>query len=119
MASLIEDTEIVQGDSSDIYFLGAKDNRSLSTGWTANYSILADFGKSAIVSRALSLNSGTGEGDKYPAGTKYIFQILPTESALLVPGEKYIVTVELANPSIPFKREIVQFKVKVKPQGVL
>jgi hypothetical protein len=117
--SLIEDKEMVQGDSSDIYFLGVKDGRSLATNWVCKYTIIEDFGKSPIVQRTLSLNSGLGEGDSYTVGTKFIFQVLPTESALLIPGKKYIISVQMSNPTIPYNSEIAQYRVKIKPQGVL
>lgn len=117
--SLIEDNELIQGDSSDIYFLGVKDNRSLEEGWTAKYTIIEDFGKPPVVMRTLPLNSGTGEGDNYPVGTKFIFQITPTESASLTPGKKYIVSVQITNSSIPYNAEVAQYRIKIKPQGVV
>lgn len=118
--SKIEDLELIQGASSDIYFFGNKDGSQLDDGnWEANYTILTAFGTSPIVSRVLPLNSGTGTGDTYTAGTKFIFQITPDECALLTANEKYIVTVEIKNPIIPYNGEIAQFKLKIKNQGVI
>lgn len=120
MASLIEDTDLIQGDSSDIFFFGLPDGSDLSGGvWIAQYTILTDYGTSPIISRTLPLNDGTGEGDSYVANTKFVFQIVPDESALLTVGTKYLVTVEIKNDTIPYKGEVAQYKMKIKNQGVV
>ncbi len=117
--SKIQDTDIIQGDSSPIYFFGLKDNSPLDDGnWEGQYTIIETFGSSPVVSRALPLNSGTGTGDTYTAGTRFIFQILPSESALLESGKKYIVSVQIKNDSISYSGEIAQYKLKVLPGGV-
>lgn len=113
--SKIEDLELIKGDSSDIWFFGLPDNSVLGVNWTAKYAIVSDFGTASIVERTLDKNSGTGAGDTYTAGTKFVFQISPTESALLTAGEKYIVAVEIKNDTIPYRGEIAQFKIKIKP----
>lgn len=118
--SKIEDTEIIQGDSSPIYFFGHEENIQLDDGnWVATYTVLTDYGTSPIIERILPLNSGTGTGDTYPVGTRFVFQITPDESALLDAGVKYLVTVEIKNDLIPYKGEIAQYKMKVKSQGVI
>jgi hypothetical protein len=112
--SLIQDREIVQGDSSPIWFVGLQDSRLINDGvWSALMIISEDFGKNNIITRPLPLNSGTGEGDGYQTGTKFIFQILPTESAQLEAGKKYSVTVEVTNTDINYNGEIARFKTKV------
>ena len=117
--SKIQDTEIIQGDSSPIYFFGHEDNIQLDDGdWVASYTILTEYGTTPIVSRVLPLNSGTGTGDSYTAGTRFVFQITPSESAILEVSTKYLVSVEIKNDTIPYKGEIAQYKMKVKPQGV-
>ena len=118
--SKIEDTDIIQGDSSPIYFFGHEADILLDDGnWVAQYTILTDYGTAPIIQRTLPLNSGTGTGDTYLPGHKFVFQILPTESELLAPNTKYIVSVEIKNDSIQYKGEIAQYKMKVKPQGVI
>lgn len=117
-ASMIEDTELIKGDSSEIYFFGVKDGRSLVTNWTGKFTIIEGFGSSPIVERDLPLNSGTGEGDSYTAGTKFIFQISPTETALLTENTKYIVSVRISNSTIPYSSELAQFKLKILPSGI-
>jgi len=118
--SKIEDLEIIQGDSSDIFFLGNSDGSQLDNGdWSAKYTILSDFESSPIVSRDLPLNSGNGTGDTYTTGTKFVFQITPDECSVLTAKQKYIVCIEVRNDTIPYKGEIAQFKLKVLPQGVV
>ena len=118
--SKIEDTEIIQGDSSPIYFFGHEENIQLDDGnWIAQYTILTEYGTSPIVSRTLPLNDGTGTGDSYVVGTRFVYQITPDESALLDVGTKYLVSVEIKNDTIPYKGEIAQYKMKVKNQGVV
>ena len=116
--SKIEDIELIKGDSSPIWFFGLPDSTVLSADWTAKFAIVTDFGTSAVIERTLPKNSGTGAGDTYTAGTKFVFQILPSESALLDSGLKYIAAVEIKNDVINYRAEIAQFKVKVKP-GVI
>jgi hypothetical protein len=117
--SKIKDIELIQGDSSDIWFFGLPDGSDLSGGdWNAVYAVLTDFGTTPIIERALPLNDGTGEGDSYPASTKFVFQITPDESALMESSTKYQVVVQVNNLTIPYRGEIAQFKAKIKPQGV-
>jgi len=112
--SLIGNIDIVEGDSSDIWFIGMPDGRQLDTGfWSARYVIATKNGAVPIVERNLSLNSGVDEGDSYPTGTKFVFHILPSESAQLTGNKKYAVAVELSNPSINFKRELARFTANV------
>lgn len=118
--SLIEDFDLIQGDSSPLYYFGLPDGSQLDDGnWSATFAVLTDYGTSPIVTRTLPLNSGTGAGDTYIAGTKFVFQITPAESAALTVGVKYIVAVEISNDTIPYKGEVAQFKLKIKPQGVI
>lgn len=112
--SKIEDIELVQGDSSNLWFFGLPDGSVLGADWIGKYTIRADFGTVALVERALPKNSGTGFGDKYTANTKFVFQIYPSESANLTVGEKYIVGVEIKNDTIPYRSEVAQFRVKVR-----
>lgn len=112
--SLINDIDIVQGDSSAIWFLGLPDDRLLNDGnWTARYVIAETHGATPIVERTLGLNTGSGEGDVYAANTKFVFQILPSESALLTGNKKYIVALEISNNTINYKGEIARFRANV------
>jgi len=112
--SLIEDTEIIQGDSSDIY-LFTIDETELDEGFTASFTIRKSFSEPAIVSRDLVRNDGS-EG--YVAGSQLVFQLKPEDTSLLTVGVKYIVSVEIRNPDISYNAEVAQFKLKILPQGV-
>lgn len=112
--SIIEDMEIVQGDSSDVWYIGMPDGRQLDGGdWFARYVIATAHGKTPVVNVPLSLNSGTGDGDVSPVGTKFVFRIDPADSAILSGNKKYKAIVELTNTSIKFNREVARFTLKV------
>ena len=115
--SLMKDNEIIQGDSSDINMFSTDMADDLSIGgWSASYTIAETLGAVPIVARALPLNDGT---DGAVENSSFVFQILPGESAMLTIGTKYWVTVQITNTNIDYNSEIVQFKMKVKAQGVL
>jgi len=112
--SLIEDFDLVQGDSSPIWFMGNTDGSQLDDGnWSARYVVTTKFGEAPIIDSVLSLNSGVGLGDTYTAGTKFVFQILPADSATLTGGVKYDCAVEITNTTINYNAEIARFKLKV------
>lgn len=112
--SLIDDFDIVQGDSSAIWFIGHPNGIQLDDGnWNGRVIVAEDFGTNLVVDRALPLNSGTGEGDSYTVGTKFVFQLLPAETLSLTANRKYAVTVELSNTTINYNGEIARFKIKV------
>lgn len=112
--SLINDFEIVSGDSSETYFIGSKDAEIMkSYSWTARLIISHAFGDGVITQRELVLNDGNMIGDKYEVGTKFVVQILPQESILLEGGKKYVGTVELTCSEINYNKEVARFKIKV------
>ena len=108
--SLISDMEIIQGDSSDIFTFGESTGAVLDANWTASFSILSDYGTSPIVNRTLPKDAGL---------TNFIFQIYPSESAILTPNTKYIVGVQIINTSLNYNAEVAQFKLKVLNQVVI
>lgn len=111
--SLIEDIDLVQGDSSPIWFFGLPDSSALDGGaWSGRFTISTKFGDVPIVDTVLPFNSGTGQGDSYLAGTKFVFQIIPAESSLLYGNTTYDCAVELTNTSINFNNEVARFKIK-------
>lgn len=115
--SLMKDDEIIQGDSSDINMFSTDMATDLSVGgWSASYTISESLGAAPIVSRSLPLNDGT---DGEVANKYFVFQILPAESEGLTVGTKYWVTVQITNASIDYNAEVVQYKLKVRAQGVL
>jgi len=113
--SLITDGVLVQGDSSDITMFNTSLANDLSTGWSARYTISVKRGDTPLVLRDLPLNDGT-EGET--PNTFFVHQILPAESAILTPGTKYDVSIQVTNTSLNYNAEIAQFKLKILPQGV-
>lgn len=115
--SLITDGEIIQGDSSDITLFETDMDTDLSGGvWQARYTIRTDNQTPPIVERSLPLNSEIIDG--VPIDGCFVHQILPSESALLTPGTKYLVAIQIVNADLNYSGEVAQFKLKVKEQGV-
>ena len=113
----MKDDELIRGDSSDINMFSTDMASDLSVDWSATYTIAVALEDNApIVSRALPLNDGT---DGEVANSAFVHQILPSESILLTAGEKYYVTIQISNPTIDYNSEVAQYKLKIKPQGVL
>jgi hypothetical protein len=114
--SLIEDLEIIKGDSSKVYLLGSKDVAEFDADWYASYTIRKDnVDGNVVVERALPKNLASGD---IFADTKFVFQIYPTESALLTAG-KYFLSVQLSNDTLPYRRELIQSKLLVLKEGVV
>lgn len=114
--SLIGDDDLIRGTSSDINMFSTDMTDDL-TGWQAHYTIATELESlTPLVSRALPMNDGT---DGTPANSAFVHQILPHESEILEPGIKYWVTIEIKNVAIDYNAEVAQYKLKIKPQGVL
>ena len=110
MASLIESMELIQGDSSTIYKFGESSGKELDVNWEASFVIIESDPNIPIISRTLSKDADN---------KNFIFQILPTDSALLEVGKKYQVAIEIKNTSLNFNVEVAQFKLKILQQYVL
>jgi len=109
--SLIKNTiELTIGDSSDIYEFSSDDFPDLSSvDWVGAFSI-----RDKTIT-GTSLLSGTLT--KNEDNTAFIFQILPTESATLTAGLRFL-SIEIKNLSLNFRREIVQVQMNIKASGV-
>lgn len=115
--SLMSDDELIRGTSSDINMFSTDMTDDLTGGWEATYTIAVELeDPNPIVRRILPLNDGT---DGTPANSAFVHQILPSESQILAPGQKYWVTIEIKNPALEYNQEVAQYKLKIKPQGVL
>ena len=114
--SLIGDSELIRGTSSEINMFSTDMTDDL-TGWEAHFTIAPELeDPNPIISRALPMNDGT---DGTPANSAFVHQILPHESEVLESGKKYWVAIEIKNVSINYNAEVAQYKLKIKPQGVL
>jgi len=116
--SLINDGVLIQGSSSDITLFSTDMDSDLSENWEARYTIRESFDVSIppLVERDLPLYVGDEET---PANSAFVHQIIPSESAILEPGKKYIVSIQIKNDNITYSEEVAQFKLKILPQGVL
>lgn len=110
MASLIDNMDLIQGDSSTIFKFGESTGRVLDDNWEASFVIVETDPNTPIISRTLS---------KDESQNNFIFQILPTDSEKLEVGKKYQVAIEIKNNSLNFNVEVAQFKLKILPQYVL
>ena len=116
--SLIEDTELIQGDTSPVYFFKHPDTIVMDDTWTAKYTISDKMGNTPIIERVLPKNTG-GEISVYAVDTRFVFQILESESSQLTSGQKYEVAVQITNSALEYNQEVAQYKLKIKPQGVI
>lgn len=110
MASLIDNMELIQGDSSTIFKFGESTGKVLDDNWEASFVIVETDVNTPIISRTLSKDNEK---------LNFIFQILPTDSEILEVGKKYQVAVEIKNETLNFNVEVAQFKLKILPQYVL
>ena len=110
MASLIDNMDLIQGDSSTIFKFGESTGKVLDNSWEASFAIIEIDPNTPIISRTLS---------KDAENMNFIFQILPTDSKILEVGKKYQVAIEIKNVSLNFNVEVAQFKLKILPQYVL
>lgn len=110
MASLIENMDLIQGDSSTIFKFGESTGKVLNDAWVASFAIIEADVNAPIISRTLS---------KDQEKLNFIFQILPTDSENLEVGKKYQVAIEIKNEDLNFNVEVAQFKLKILPQYVI
>jgi len=114
--SLINDDELIRGTSSDINMFST-DMTSDLIGWEATYTISENLEDvTPLIRRNLPLNDGT---DGTPANSAFVHQILPHESEILTPNIKYWVTIEIRNNALHYNAEVAQYRLKIKPAGVL
>jgi hypothetical protein len=112
---LVEEFTLIQGDSSDVSVFSSTDFDTFDNNWSATMAIVDTLGGTTIISRAVPKNDGT---DGNPVNSRFILQILPSESDLLTPGNKYFLVMEVKNDVLNFKNEIVQTKFKVTAGGI-
>lgn len=115
--SLITDGELIQGDSSEINLFQTDMATDLSGGiWQASYTIRETYDTPPVIERSLPLNDSEIEG--IPVNGCFVHQILASESALLDPSKKWLVSIQIVNGDLGYSGEVAQFKLKIKPQGV-
>ena len=114
--TLVEEFTIIQGDSSIVYTFSSTDFPTFDVDWIATMAIVDTLGGNTVVSRTVPKNDGT---DGSTPESKFILQILPTESALLTVNSKYFLVMEVSNAPLNFKNELVQTKFKVTAQGIV
>ncbi len=116
--SLIQDFSLIQGDTSKVFFFRHPETIAMDAEWVCKYTISTKMGETPLIERTLPKNTG-GEITVYPTDTRFVFQILESESSQLTVGQKYEVAVQITNVSIEYNAEVAQFKLKITPQGVI
>lgn len=115
--------EIVQGDSSDIYTFESADISVFDAEWSASWAVTSKLGESPLLTGDLDKNElipASGNDPEVPAGSYFILQLSPADTEQLSPGTWYV-TVQVkrtVSGTLVFRREVMQQKIKIKPQGV-
>jgi hypothetical protein len=126
--SLLEDFELVVGDSSEVFMLQSPNVDSFTpangdpTAWKCHMGITEELeDTSPILVRPVPLNEELLDEDGTviePAGKYFVAQITPEESMLLEPGIKYWFVVQVKNDELGYKQELIQCRLKAKKQGI-
>ena len=127
--SLLEDFELVVGDSSEVYMLQSpnvetfnNEDPLLPSSWECHMGITEELeDTSPILVRPVPLNEELLDEDGTviePAGKYFVVQITPEESMLLEPGIKYWFVVQVKNDELGYKQELIQCRLKAKKQGI-
>jgi len=127
--SLLEDFELVVGDSSEVYMLLSPSVDSFSnedplkpSEWECHMAITEELeDTSPVLVRPVPLNEELLNDNgtvKEPKGKYFVVQITPEESSLLEPGIKYWFVVQVKNDELGYKQELIQCRLKAKKQGI-
>jgi len=120
--SLLEDFELVVGDSSEVFMLLSPSVDQFDTDWSCHMGITEELeDTSPILVRPVPLNQELLDADNNivePAGKYFVIQITPEESALLTHDIKYWFVVQVKNDSLGYKQELIQCRLKAKKQGI-
>lgn len=126
--SLLEDFELVVGDSSEVYMLLSPNVPSFGgsitepTKWECHMAITTDLeDTSPVLVRPVPLNLELKDDDGIvveEAGKYFVVQITPEESTLLEAGIKYWFVVQVKNDELGYKQELIQCRMRAKKQGI-
>ena len=118
--SLLEDFEIVVGDSSEIYMVEAPEVGEFSSDWEAHVAVTTDLEEQPILLRPVPKNLELQEDGEIiePADKYFVVQLSPTETSILESDTKYWFVVQVKNDVIGYKQELIQCRMKAKKQGI-
>jgi hypothetical protein len=126
--SLLDDFELVVGDSSEVYMLQSPNVPSFSgttadpSSWECHMAITEDLeDDSPLLVRPVPLNEELLNEDgtvKEEGGKYFVVQITPEESALMTYDIKYWFVVQVKNDELGYKQELIQCRLKAKKQGI-
>jgi len=126
--SLLDDFELVVGDSSDVYMLLSPNVNSFAgtptnvSDWECHMAITEDLEDiSPLLVRPVPYNEELKDTDGTiiePKGKYFVVQITPGESNLLEYGIKYWFVVQVQNKKLGYRQELIQCRLKAKKQGI-
>ena len=119
--SLLEDFEIIVGDSSDVFMLESPNVGSFGAEWSAHMAITSELEERPVILRPVPLNEELKDGTTViePAGKYFVVQITPTESSILESDTRYYFVVQIKNDLLGYKKELIQCRLKARKQGIL
>ena len=116
--SLLEDFELVVGDSSEVFMLLSPSVTQFDTDWSCHMGITEELEDiSPIIVRPAPLNEELVDAEGVvtePAGKYFVIQITPEESSLLEHGVKYWFVVQVKNDTLGYKQELIQCRLLKK-----
>jgi len=120
--SLLQDFELIVGDSSEVFTIESPDVLSFDSTWTCYMGITEELEGTPLLVRSVPMNAELLAPDGVtilePANKYFVVQIHPEESALLQYDVKYWFVVQIANDTIGYKQEVIQCRLKAKKQGI-
>jgi hypothetical protein len=120
--SLLEDFDLIVGDSSDVWMFESPNVDAFDENWEGHMAITEDLEEVLTVVRPIPLNAELLADDGVtilePANKYFVCQITPEESSRLESGIKYYFVVQIKNDTLGYKQELVQCRLKAKKQGI-
>lgn len=111
MSTAADNIVVIQGDSTEIYRFNSPQYPTFDNNWSATLKISTVLGGDSLLTRILPKTTSP-DLDKY-----FILQLTPSETEALALGQ-YSLVIEIKNDTLSFKRELVQGKLVIKPQGI-
>jgi len=110
MSLIKKPIELIVGESSDIYEFSSDDFPDLSSDdWVSEFTLRTKDVKGAIET--------SGSINKNQDKTAFVFQLIPSDTASLTPGLKFL-SIDVKNTTINFRQEIVQIALNLKASGI-
>ena len=115
MDTLVQNINLIKGESSDIYQFSSKEYPTFDNDWVGNLVIRKNtIGGDVVLARSLPKNEAT---ENSLADSSFVFQLTPNESDLIGVG-RFFISIEIRNDVKNFNKEIVQTGFTIKESGI-